>query len=73
MIAASVMKELNYIVEFQTAIRGHHIHKGIWEPSIGQSLVCKIDAREKTIEYDKNDIDVFKSGDEETLARHVPI
>ena len=59
-----VTYELNYNwvpekkLEFQTAIRGHHICKDIWVPSIGQKST-----RKEAIKYDKNAIGVFKSGD----------
>ena len=68
-----VMHEMNYRIEFQTAIRGHHIYKDVWVPRIGQNLVCKTDTREKAMEYDKNAIGVFKSDDPETLVGHLPI
>ena len=45
-----------------------------WAPHIGQKLICKTDTREEAIEFDKNDIGVFKSTDEETLlVGHLPI
>ena len=68
-----VTYEMNYKIEFQTAIRGHHIYKDTWVPSIGQNLICRTDTREEVIEYDKNAIGVFKSGDKETLVGHLPI
>ena len=66
---SQVTYELNYNwvpekkLEFQTAIRGHHICKDIWVPSIGQNLVCKTGTRKEAIKYDKNAIGIFKSGD----------
>lgn len=69
-----VSYEMNYKIEFQTAIRGHHIYKDAWTPHIGQKLICKTDNREEAIEYDKNAIGVFKSVDEVTLlVGHLPI
>ena len=68
-----VTYEMNYKIEFQTAIRGHHIYKDSWVPSIGQNLICRTDTREEAIEHDKNAIGVFKSGDKETLVGHLPI
>ena len=65
--------EMGYKIEFQTAIRGHHICKDVWVPLIGQELICKADNREEAIEYDKNAIGVFKTGDPETLVGHLPI
>ena len=34
--------------------------------------MCKTDAGEEVIEYDKNAIGVFNSGDKETLFEHLP-
>ena len=65
--------EMGYKIEFQTAIRGHHIYKDVWVPLIGQELICKADNRGEAIEYDKNAIGVFKTGDPETLVGHLPI
>ena len=67
------MHEMNYRIEFQTAICGHHIYKDVWVPSIGQNFICKTDTREEAMEYDKNVIGVFKSDDPETLVGHLPI
>ena len=65
--------EMGYKIEFQTAIWGHHIYKDVWVPLIGQELICKADNREEAIEYDKNAIGVFKTGDPETLVGYLPI
>ena len=65
--------EMGYKIEFQTAIRGHRIYKDVWVPLIGQELICKADNREEAIEYGKNAIGVFKTGDPETLVGHLPI
>ena len=65
--------EMGYKIEFQTAIRGHHIYKDVWIPSIGQELICKAGNREEAIQYDKNAIGVFKTGDPETLVGHLTI
>ena len=72
--ALSVSYKMNFKIEFQTAIRGHHIYKDAWAPHIGQKLICKTDTREEAIEYDQNAIGVFKSTDEVTLlVGHLPI
>ena len=68
-----VTYEMNYKIEFQTAIHGHHIYKDSWVPPIGQNLICRTDTREEAIEHDKNAIGVFKSGDKETLVGHLLI
>ena len=66
-----VIHEMDYGIEFQTAIRGHHIYKDVWVPCIGQNLICKTDTQEEPMEYDKNAIGVFKSDDTETLVGHL--
>ena len=68
-----VMHGMNYRIEFQTAIRGHHVYKDVWVPRTGQNLICKTDTREEAMEYDKNAIGVFKSDDPETLVGHLPL
>ena len=68
-----VMHEMNYSIEFQTAIRGHYIYKDVWVPRIVQNLVCKADTREEAMEYDKNAIGVFKSDEPESLVGRLPI
>ena len=68
-----VMHEMNYRIEFQTAILGHHIYKDVWVPCIGQNLICKTDTLEEAMEYNKNAIGVFKLDDPETLVGHLPV
>ena len=69
------MYEMNNTIEFQTAIRGHHIYKDVWVPRIGQNLIliCKTDTREEAMEYYKKCHWCFKSDDPETLVGHLPI
>ena len=59
---------MGYKIEFQAAIRGHHIYKDIWVPLIGQELICKRDSRDEALEYDINAIGVFKPGNPEVLV-----
>ena len=68
-----VTYELNYKIEFQTAILVYHVYKDIWVSSIGHNSVCKTDTWEKAIEYDKIVIGIFKSGNKEALVGHLPI
>jgi len=49
---------LAFTVKFETNIRGHHVYKDVWKPSIGEKLICKFDEREEAIEYDENSIGV---------------
>ena len=50
-----VTYELNHTIEFEKAIRRHHIYKNTWLPSIGQNLESKTGTPEEAIEYDKNE------------------
>ena len=64
---------MSYKIDFQTAIRGHHIYKDTWVPFLGQNLVCHTDIREDAMEYDKNVIAIYKSYDIKTLVGHLPM
>ena len=44
---------MGYKIEFQTAIRGHHIYKDVWVPLIGQEFICKADDREEAMSMTK--------------------
>ena len=39
-------------VEFDTAIRGHHVYKTMRAPVLGEKLICRIDERDEAKEYD---------------------
>ena len=32
---------LQYDLDFERVVRGHHINKTVWKPEIGERLVCK--------------------------------
>ena len=32
---------LQYDIDFESVVRGHHIYKTVWKPEIGERLVCK--------------------------------
>ena len=49
-----------FIVKFETNIRGHHVYKDVWTPTLGEKLNCKPDEREEAKEYDQNAIGVYK-------------
>ena len=34
---------LQYGIDFESVVRGHHIYKTVWKPEIGERLVCKKD------------------------------
>ena len=65
-----------YQIEFKTAIRGHHVYKQTWTPSLGEILQCKKDNRQEALDHDEHAVGVYKfeSDDVETmLVGHVPI
>ena len=62
-----------YQIQFETAIRGHHIYKDVWLPRIGQRLICKKDDRDEALQYDVNAIGLYRKEGEELLVGHVPI
>ena len=39
--------DMFYQIEFKTAIRGHHVYKQTWTPSLGEILQCKKDNRQE--------------------------
>ena len=49
-----------FTVKFETNIRGHHVYKDVWTPTMGETLNCKPDEREEAKEYDTNAIGVYK-------------
>ena len=78
MARASVIMNFDmfYQIEFKTAIRGHHVYKQTWTPSLGEILQCKKDNRQEALDYDEHAVGVYKfeSDDAETmLVGHVPI
>ena len=54
-----------YQIQFETAIRGHHIFKDAWLPQIGQRLICKKDDRDEALQYDVNAIGLYRKEGEE--------
>ena len=65
-----------YQIEFKTAIRGHHVYKQTWTPSLDEILQCKKDNRQEALHHDEDAVGVYKfeSDDAETmLVGHVPI
>ena len=39
-------------VEFETAIRRHHVYKTMWAPVLGEELICGKDERDEAKKYD---------------------
>ena len=42
-----------YEVEFSSIIRGHHVYKAKWSPTLGESLTCRKDERNEANEHDE--------------------
>ena len=59
-----------YDIDFECAIRGHHVYKSCWTPSVGVKLKCKKDDREEAQDYDSHAVGVFKG---DLLVGHMPI
>ena len=53
-------------VEFDSCIRGYHVYKDVWTPTIDEVLPCR---RETTNEYDPFAVMVEKS---EAVVGHLP-
>ena len=47
---------LQYNIDLESVVRGHHIYKTVWKPEIGERLVCKKNDRNKGALYDENAI-----------------
>ena len=78
MARASVIMNFDmfYQIEFKTAIRGHHVYKQTWTPSLGEILQCEKDNHQEALDHDEHAVGVYKfeSDDAETmLVGHVPI
>ena len=71
MARASVIMNFDmfYQIEFKTAIRGHHVYKQTWTPSLGEILQCKKDNRQEALDHDEHAVGVYKfeSDDAETM------
>ena len=42
-----------YEVEFSSVIRGHHVYKLTWSPTLGESMACKEDECKEAKEHDE--------------------
>ena len=58
-------------MEFNAAIRGHHIYKANWAPRPNEMLSIKKDNRQEASSYDIHALGVCKA--DGTLAGHLPI
>ena len=65
-----------YTLEFDAAIRGHHVYQSKWTPTLDMKLKCEFDKRSEAAEYDENAIGNYiwgKEGKESGLVGHLPI
>ena len=52
---------------FNSLVRGHHVYKDEWTPTLGESLNC---VREPLNEKDKNAVAVMR---DDKIVGHVPL
>ena len=78
--ALPVEFKMNFKVEYETVIRGHHVYKGVWTPFMNETLECNKDTRAKAKEHDENAIGVYRVTKQldlqtktKTLVGHFPI
>lgn len=71
---------MNFKVDFETVIRGHHVYKRVWTPVIDEKVECNKDTRVEVIEHDENAIGVYRvtkqldvANEKKTLVGHVTI
>ena len=57
-------------IQFEFAIRGHHVYKSSGTPSIGESLKYRKDHKEEAKDYDIHAIGVYL---QKALVDHIPI
>ena len=61
-------------VQFTSVIRGHHIYKSVWTPTLGEKLNCREDNRKEAKQHDDYAIRTYleaNTGNE--LVGHVPM
>ena len=61
-------------VQFTSVIRGHHIYKSVWTPTLGEKLNCREDDRKEAKQHDEYAIGTYLeayTGSE--LVGHVPM
>ena len=61
-------------VQFTSVIRGHHIYKSVWTPTLGEKLHCREDNRKEAKQHDDYAIGTYleaNTGNE--LVGHVPM
>ena len=61
-------------VQFTSVIRGHHIYKSVWTPTLGEKFNCREDDRKEAKQHDEYAIGTYLeayTGSE--LVGHVPM
>ena len=61
-----------YEVEYSSVIRGHHVYKSTWSPTLGESMACKEDERKEAKEHDEFAVGAYLQADNR-LVGHVPM
>ena len=46
-------------VQFTSVIRGHHIYKSVWTPTLGEKLNCREDDRKEAKQHDEYPIGTY--------------
>ena len=46
-------------VQFTSVIRGHHIYKSVWTPTLGEKLNCREDDRKEPKQHDEYTIGTY--------------
>ena len=63
-----------YEVQFTSVIRGHHVYKSIWTPTLGEKLNCREDDRKEAKQHDEYAIGTYlENNTSNELAGHVPM
>ena len=55
--------KMNFQINFCTAIRGRHVYKDTWKPSLGEQLECYKDQNKEAELYDIHANGVYKMKD----------
>ena len=61
------MSRVQNLFSFNSFVRGHHVYKDIWIPTLREILVCK---REPNNEKDPNAVAIISDGG---VVSHVPL
>ena len=63
-----------YEVQFTSVIRGHHIYKSVWTPTLGEKLTCREDDRKEARQHDEYAIGTYlEDNTDRELVGHVPM